>query len=122
MNACLTLCMLAQAPATAPAPAPADAFLRSFLPLILIVGVFWWFMLRGRNKERQRFEQMLNALKRNDRVLTIGGIVGTVVEVRDHEIVLKVDEANNVKMRFVRSAIKEVLRDAPVADKEAAKT
>jgi preprotein translocase subunit YajC len=55
---------------------------------------------------------MLKGLKRNDRVQTIGGILGTVVETRDDVVVLKVDEANNVKMHFNRSAIKEVLHEA----------
>ena len=52
---------------------------------------------------------MLDNLKRNDRVQTIGGILGTVVDVKDQEVSLKVDENNNVKMKFNRAAIKEVL-------------
>jgi preprotein translocase subunit YajC len=107
--------LLAQtAPTSQPvAPGPTD-FLRSpLIPLILVIVVFWWVMSRGRNKERQRYDQMLGALKKNDRVQTIGGVLGTVVDVRDNEVVLKVDEASNVKMRFNRTAIKEVLRDAP---------
>ena len=52
---------------------------------------------------------MLAGLKRNDRVQTIGGVLGTVVEAREHEVILKVDESSNTKMRFNRAAIKEVL-------------
>ena len=107
--------LLAQtAPTSQPAaPGPTD-FLRSpLIPLILVIVVFWWVMSRGRNKERQRYDQMLGSLKKNDRVQTLGGILGTVVDVRDNEVILKVDEASNVKMRFNRTAIKEVLRDAP---------
>jgi preprotein translocase subunit YajC len=94
----------------APPPGPFSMLLQ-FMPIILMLVVFWWIMSRGRNKERQRYEQMLNSLKKNDRVQTIGGLLGTVVEVRDHEVVLKVDESNNVKMRFNRTAIKEVLTE-----------
>ncbi|MBP9025652.1 MAG: preprotein translocase subunit YajC [Phycisphaerae bacterium] len=86
--------------------------LRQFLPLILIIGVFWWWMSRSRRREQQRYQDMLRNLKRNDRVQTIGGIIGTVVDTRDDEVVLKVDETNNVKMRFVRSAIKDVMRES----------
>jgi preprotein translocase subunit YajC len=100
-----------------PPPSGTDVFLRQFLPIILIVAVFMWWMSRGKNKERQRYEQMLNSLQKNDRVQTIGGILGTVVDVRDNEVVLKVDETSNVKMRFNRTAIKEVLRDAPTTTK-----
>lgn len=91
----------------------ADPFWRFIFPLLLMMGVFYFFMFRGQRKERQKAQQMLNALKRNDRVLTIGGVFGTVVDVRDNEVVLKVDETNNVKMRFLRSAIKEVLAAKP---------
>ncbi len=52
---------------------------------------------------------MVAALKKNDRVRTIGGILGTVLDVRDDEIVLKIDEATNTKMRIVPSAVATVL-------------
>ncbi len=89
-----------------------EIFIRQFLPLFLIIGVFWWWMSRSRRRERQRFEDMLKSLKRNDRVQTIGGILGTVVEAREDEVILKVDEATNTKIRVVRGAIKEVTREA----------
>ncbi len=107
--------LLAQATTQAtsqPAPSGIEIFLKQWFPLILIVGVFWFLMSRGRSKERQKYEQMLNSLKRNDRVQTIGGIIGTVVDVREGEVVLKVDEGSNVKMRFNRSAIKDVLAES----------
>jgi len=86
------------------------------LGLLLAFGVFFYFaVMRPQQRERQKHAQMLASLKRNDRVQTIGGIIATVVEVRDYEVVLKVDEHNNVKMRFSRGAIKEVLRDTATA-------
>lgn len=87
-------------------------FVRVWLPLILMIAVFYWLLARGQRKERDKHARMLKSLQRNDRVLTIGGVIATVVEVRDNEVVLKVDETNNVKMRFARSAIKEVLAEA----------
>ncbi|MCK4341643.1 MAG: preprotein translocase subunit YajC [Phycisphaerae bacterium] len=88
-------------------------FNNPIIPLILMIGVFWFIMSRGKSKERRKYEAMLNALKRNDRVQTVGGVIGTVVDVRDNEVVLKVDETSNTKMRFNRSSIKEVLQDLP---------
>ncbi len=113
--------MLAQAAsqpeAESAAPvSPMESFLRMWLPLILMVVVFYWLIFRGQKKERDRHSEMLKAMKRNDRVQTIGGIYGTVVEVRDSEVILKVDETNNVKMRFNRGAIKEVLSEVPTPD------
>ena len=51
---------------------------------------------------------MLNELKKGDKITTIGGIVGTVIEVRDDEVTVKVDETNNIRMKFARWAIRGV--------------
>jgi len=90
-------------------PSQGNPFWGFMFPLLLALGVFYILMFRGQRKDRKRHADMLTNLKRNDRVQTIGGILGTVVDARDQEVVLKVDETNNVKMRFSRAAIKEVL-------------
>lgn len=79
--------------------------LMQFLPLILIFVVIYMFMLRGPRKQQQKQKQMVQALAKNDRVRTIGGIIGTVVDVRGDEVTLKIDETNNTKMRITTSAI-----------------
>ncbi|GIW74413.1 MAG: hypothetical protein KatS3mg103_0935 [Phycisphaerales bacterium] len=65
----------------------------------------------GRRQKREQRERqaMLDALKRGDKVQTIGGVIGTVAEVRGDEVVLKVDDAGQNKIRFARSAIQQVL-------------
>jgi preprotein translocase subunit YajC len=115
-----SLLILSQASQPAPAGAPprSDMFWAQLVPIILMVGVFYWIMMRGGRKERQKHQEMLDGLKRNDRVQTIGGILGTVVDVRDNEVIVKVDENNNTKMRFARSAIKEVMREGPAGEKK----
>lgn len=123
----LTTClMLAQGTTTQGSgtpPSGLQVFLTQFFPFLLIIGVFWFLMSRGRSKERARYEQMLNSLKKGDRVQTIGGVLGTVVDVRDHEVVVKVDESTNTKVRFVKSAIREVVQESatPAAQPPAAK-
>ncbi len=94
---------------TTPAP---SIFSPQIFGLILAMVVFWWLLMRGQKKERQKQVDLMNALKKGDRVQTIGGILGTIVDVRDNEVVLKVDESSNTKIRFNRAAIKEVLVDA----------
>ena len=81
------------------------------LPLILMMFVFMIVMqvFAGR-KEKKRRAEMLGGLSRHDRVQTIGGMIGTVAEIRDDEIVLKVDESTNTKIRVVRSAVQSVLK------------
>lgn len=73
--------------------------------------VFYGVMLSGSRKEKKKRQDMLSAVKKGDRVMTIGGIIGSVVSVNDAEVTLKVDESANVKITFIRSAIQRVLQD-----------
>ena len=90
--------------------------------LILAIVLFYILMIRSkRNQDRQR-QDMLGQLKRGDRIQTIGGILGTVLEAREDEVLVKVDETSNAKIRFARSAIHRVLDVDKPADKTAEKT
>ncbi len=82
-----------------------------FAPFILIFIVMYLLMFRGPKKKQQEHQKMVSSLAKNDRVRTIGGIFGTVLDVRDNEVVLKVDESTNTKMRVSPSAIATVLKD-----------
>ena len=82
-----------------------------FLPIILILGVFMLFMMGGQRKEKKKRAAMIAGLKKGDKVQTVGGILGTVVELRDAEIVLKVDENANTRIKFGRSAIQSVVSE-----------
>ena len=82
-----------------------------FFGLLLAMIVFYVFMFRGQGKKRKQTEKMIQGLKKNDRVVTIGGIVGTVVATKDDEVVVRVDESSNIKMTFVRHSIQRVLTD-----------
>ena len=83
------------------------------LMIALYLGVLAFFLIwvLGGRKDKRRRQDMLNAIKKNDRVMTIGGIIGTVVTTSDTEITLKVDESANVKITVVRSAIQKVLTE-----------
>jgi len=65
----------------------------------------YFLLLRGPRKKQQQHKQMVQGLQKNDKVRTIGGIIGTVVEIKDDEITLKVDESNNTKIKIATSAI-----------------
>lgn len=78
------------------------------IPMALMGVVFYFLLIRPQGKEKKRRAAMIAAIKKNDRVSTIGGIQGTVVSVKDNEITLKVDESNNTKITFLRSAIQSV--------------
>ena len=83
----------------------------SYLPLIIIVVLMWIWLIRGPKKKQQKHQQMVQNLQKNDRIQTIGGIIGTVVDVRDNDVVIKIDESNNTKMRDAKQAIGTVISD-----------
>ena len=90
--------------APAPAKTPQNPLFQ-YLPLILIFIVMYILLFRGPRKKQQEHKQMVQSLEKNDRVRTIGGIIGTVVDIKDDEITLKVDESNNTKIKIIPSAI-----------------
>jgi preprotein translocase subunit YajC len=77
--------------------------------LILIFVVFWIFIFGGSRREKKRRKEMLASIKKNDRVQTVGGVIGTIVDVKENEVTLKVDENANTRIRFSRAAIQSVL-------------
>lgn len=112
MNVIHLLAQTTPPPTTPPGEAPPGWLLFLQNPLfILLLGivVMYAFVFRARNKEQRQRQDMLKSLKKNDRVQTIGGVLGSVIEVRDDEVLVKVDESNNTKIRFTRSAIHRVL-------------
>jgi preprotein translocase subunit YajC len=92
-----------------------------FLPLILIFVVFYFLLIRPQQRKSKDQKTMLDALRRGDRVVTGGGIIGTVARVDNPEEVV-VEIAENVRVRVVRSTITSVLaKPDPAAAREAAK-
>ena len=74
--------------------------------ILLVFMVVMVFMLfRGPQKQKQQRKQLDQSLERNDKIQTIGGIIGTIVDIKDNEITLKIDESNNTKIKILRSAI-----------------
>ena len=100
----------AAAPTTQPATPPGwFQFLQGTGPIILIVVLFYFLFMRPKGTQDKKRQTMLDQLKKGDRVQTIGGILGTVVESRDTDVLLKVDESSNTKIRFSRNAIHRVI-------------
>ncbi len=80
-----------------------DAGIGQFIPLILIFVIFYFFLIRPQQKKVKDHKAMVEALKRGDKVITSGGIVGTVERVIDNEKV-EVKISENVNVEIVRSA------------------
>jgi len=90
----------------------------TFLPLIAIVAIFYFLILRPQKKRQQETQKMLSALRKGDRIVTIGGIHGIIQSVRESTVIVKVDE--NVKLEFNRAAISGVVSHSHTKDDRAA--
>ena len=75
----------------------------SFLPLILIILVFYLFFIRPQMRKSKEQKKFRESLKKGDKVVTIGGIHGKILEVKDNQVVL--DAGNQIKLTFDKSAI-----------------
>ena len=90
-------------------PEMLDFFKSPLFIFTVILGLFYLFLFKNKKSQENTRKSMLDQLKRGDRIKTIGGILGTVVEAKDDEVLVKVDESSNTKIRFARSAIHQVL-------------
>ncbi len=73
----------------------------------LIIVVFYFLVIRPQNKKQKDAKKMLQSITKGDRVVTIGGLHGTVESVKEDAVVLKVDD--NMKLKFSKSAVSQVL-------------
>ncbi|MFQ5776366.1 MAG: preprotein translocase subunit YajC [Kiloniellaceae bacterium] len=93
-----------------------DSGLLSLLPLVLIFVVFYFLLIRPQQKKMKAHKALVEALRRGDRVVTGGGLIGTVTKVlSDTEV--QVEVAEGVRVRVVRNTIQDVLSKAEPADK-----
>jgi preprotein translocase subunit YajC len=73
------------------------------IPLLAVLAVFYFIVIMPAKKQQKKKEEMISALKKGDKVVTTGGIHGTVAAMEDHTALIKI--AENVKIRVSRSAI-----------------
>lgn len=97
----------AAAGAANPEVSPVAALLSTFVPMVLIVVVFWLFLIRPQRKKDKKIKEMLAALKVGDRVCTIGGIYATIESIKDDTITLSVGKGDQT-MVVARWAIRSV--------------
>jgi len=107
----MSFVVLAQAAAPpAGGPTGADQMLNTFGILAVTVGIFYFMIIRPQQKKQKDTEAMLRSVKKGDRVLTSGGVFGTVVGPKgSQEDVLVLRVSDDVKMEFARSSIVQVL-------------
>ncbi|MDY3756538.1 MAG: preprotein translocase subunit YajC [Treponema sp.] len=101
------------------AAAGSGSMLMSVLPFGLIILIFYFFIIRPQNKKQKETEKMLSALKKGDKVVTVGGIHGVISSTKEKTVIVKVDD--NAKIEFSRNAITSVIVDKAEKDSKAAK-
>ena len=79
--------------------------------MIAVLVVMWVFTLSGSKKQKKKKQELLATMKKGTKIQTIGGIIGTVVEIKDDVITLKIDENTNTRMRVNRAAVSTVIED-----------
>ncbi len=103
-------------PSAAPAGGPPPGGLGGlglFLPLIGVMILMIFLSGSAQRKEKKRKAALLASIKKHDRVQMIGGLIATISEVRDDEVVLIIDEQTKTKARYSKAAVQQVLREAP---------
>jgi preprotein translocase subunit YajC len=103
-----------QAQEAAPPAATPPSPLAGFLPLIVMVALFYFLLIRPQQKKIAEHKKMINALRRGDKVMTSGGIFGTISKVDDTE--LQVEIAPEVKIRVAKDSIATVVTRSEPAD------
>ncbi len=108
--------IVAQLAAAADSNAPAGPLelLITYFPMILIVVAAWFLLYRPERERMRKQRELLSNVKKNDRVITASGIVGTVssVDREQDRVVLKVDESSNAKITFTLASVNRVLTDS----------
>lgn len=103
---------LLQASAPAGAGQPQGAGGVACIMIIAMIVIMWLFMIRPQRKQQKELEKFRNSLKRGDKVVTAGGIYGTVDEIKDRTVLIKVD--GEVKLRVDKnSLVRDFTQDAP---------
>ena len=93
------------------------------VPLVLMFGVMYFFMIRPQQKRQKEHQAMVRAAKRGDRIVTSGGIVGVITKANDADNDVEVEIAQGVKVRVMRTHIADILNRTaePAKPKDAAK-
>jgi len=114
MNTFILHLLMAVPQASGAEGAAPGGLIGTFIPFIAIIVIVYFLMIRPQNKKRKETEKMIAAIKKGDKVVTIGGLHGTIQTVKESTVIIKVDD--NVKLEFLRSAISNVVQ--PSKDKE----
>lgn len=96
---------------------PQGGLFSTLIMFALIIGIFYFLILRPQQKRQKERQKLLEALRKGDKVITAGGLHGTVAGLDEKTVLIEV--ADKVKMKFDRSAVASIIREGEVEPKEA---
>jgi len=98
----------------APQAAAAEANpLMSFMPFVLLMVIFYFLLIRPQQKRQRELSKMIESLKKGDKVVTSGGLIGTVVGVQADYLVIKLGDNDQTKVEVLKSSISGLREAAP---------
>jgi len=103
--------VVALAQSSPQSPGLLDGLVQMMPMFLAIIAIMYFLVIRPQKKKESERRAMLQALRKNDRVLTSCGIYGTVVGIRGDEVTLKIDDQSNVRARFTLASITQIFRD-----------
>lgn len=118
----LSVLLFAQAEADPRPSDPTGGATGLIFPILLAFLFVYFFMIRPQKREQEAKQALLSGLRKNDQVVTTGGIFGTVVNIKDDEVTLRVDDQAKVKIRFQKSAIARVIDGSAPAGRDPKKS
>jgi len=103
--------------AQAAAASPLEPFGGLLIPMLLMLGIFYFFLIRPQSQRAKELRERVNAVRRGDTVITSGGMVGKVLKVSDASDEIEVELADNLRVRIVKGTLLEVRsKGEPVKD------
>lgn len=100
------------------APSPGGSFATGLLPIVLMIGIFYFLVFMPMRKQQRKQKEMLKALENGQTVLTSGGIIGTIIAVNDDTLILRI-KPDNLKIQVARSSITSLVGTEDVAKAKA---
>jgi len=105
-------------PAPGPQPGPEAGMMQMLLMIGPMIVIFWLLIWRPESKRRKSHETLMNTLKPKDKVVTVGGMHGTVVDLDKDDVVLLIDPKKDIKVKFRRSSVSSIESAPPEAEKK----
>ena len=112
----LSLALLMGMPTGGGSASSSGSMTTSLVTFALVIGIFYFLIIRPQNKKQKETKAMIEAVKKNDKIVTIGGIRGTVHSVKEETVIVKVDD--ECKLEFSKSAISTVLNVSAESKKD----